>query len=57
MRDRPGEVFGQDRIALVLHGRRTLLARAEIFLRLQHFGGAANGGTFRRQPVRLRRGR
>src|SRR6185369_16039408 len=34
----PGEVFGQDRVALVRHGRRALLARREVFLRFQHFG-------------------
>jgi hypothetical protein len=34
---KPGEIFRQHRIALVRHGRRTLLALGEEFLRLQHF--------------------
>ena len=33
-----GRVFGQDRVALVRHRRRALLAGREIFLRLQHLG-------------------
>ena len=33
-----GQVFGEDRVALVRHGRRALLPLAEELLDLQHLG-------------------
>ena len=32
------QIFGQDRVAFVRHGRTAFLTWREIFLRLQHFG-------------------
>ena len=37
-RGEPGQVLGQDRVALVRHRRGALLPRREILLRLAHFG-------------------
>ena len=52
-----GQVLGQHRVALVRHRRRALLARREIFLRLQHLG-ALQVADLDRQPLdRARRSR
>src|SRR3546814_17909906 len=34
----PGEILGEDRVALVRHRRRALLSGREIFLGLEYFG-------------------
>ena len=46
----PGQVLCQDRVALVRHGARALLARRKVFLCLQHFG-ALQVAHFDRQAL------
>ena len=49
-----GEIFRQHRVALVRHGRRTLLALGEELFRLQNFG-ALHVADFDRQALDARR--